>query len=105
TLAFFLVLALVVGALLAFAPVWLATRREVAVVLRGDTGGRAPGARVGNGLIVAQVALALMLLVGAGLMVRTFRALQDVDPGFAAQHALVLPIELPASEYPPRRRV
>jgi len=105
TLALVAGLTLVVGGLLALAPVWLATRHEVASLLRGATTGRPAGVRVGNGLIVAQVALALVLLVGAGLMVRSFRSLVAVGPGFTAENALVLPIELPAAEYPPARRV
>jgi len=53
--------------------------------------------RVRNALVVAQVGLALVLLVSAGLMIRTFQALRTVDPGFAdAQHLELMRISVPA---------
>ncbi|MGD8816105.1 MAG: ABC transporter permease, partial [Acidobacteriota bacterium] len=66
---------------------------------RGATVGRARH-RLRNGLVIAQVSLALVLLVGAGLMVRTFQQLRDVEPGFDAENALVLQIGLPRALYP-----
>jgi predicted permease len=67
-------------------------------------GGRAAGAgrerhRVRNALVVVQVALALVLLIGSGLMVRSVRALRVVDPGFRApEHVLVFSIYVPDAE-------
>jgi putative ABC transport system permease protein len=55
-------------------------------------------------LVVAQVALAVMLLIGAGLMIESFLRLQRVDPGFAAGDALVFTVTLPAGQYPDRDR-
>jgi predicted permease len=61
---------------------------------RGGGGGRGRSlAR--NGLIVAETALAVVLLVGAGLMLRSFRALLDVDPGFRAENVLSLSLTFP----------
>lgn len=53
-----------------------------------------------DSLVVVQVALALLLLVGSGLMIRSFRALHSIDPGFAADGVLTMSIALPESEYP-----
>ena len=65
----------------------------------GATGGRArSGAR--RGLVIAQVALALVLLAGAGLLARSFAALRAVDPGFAPAHALAFRVAMPNVGYP-----
>jgi predicted permease len=66
---------------------------------RGATTGRERH-RVRNALVVAQVALALVLLVGAGLMARSFRALSAVDPGFQAERVLTARITVPQAEIP-----
>jgi predicted permease len=64
---------------------------------RGATSGRERH-RLRNALVVAQVALALVLLVGAGLMARSFRALSAVDPGFKAERVLTARITVPQAE-------
>ncbi len=65
---------------------------------RGATTGR-DRQRVRSGLVVAQVALALVLLAGSGLMARSFAKLRSVNPGFEAAHALSFRVALPAAEY------
>lgn len=50
-------------------------------------------------LVVGEVALALMLLIGAGLLIRSFWSLQQVDPGFDAENVLVVGLSLPESTY------
>ena len=71
------------------------SRREDARTTSGRERHRARSA-----LVVAQVALALVLLVGSGLMARSFRALRRVDPGFAAADRLTFRLSLPTAEYP-----
>ncbi len=66
---------------------------------RGGTVGRARH-RARQGLVVAQVALALLLLVGAGLMLKSFWGLAGVDPGVKPEGVLTLRIDLPDPEYP-----
>ena len=65
---------------------------------RGDTSGRARH-RARNALVTAQMALALVLLVGCGLMVKSFWRLRAVDPGFDPRGVLTLHLDLPETEY------
>ena len=64
---------------------------------RGSTGG-GPSHRLRNGLVVAQVALAMVLLVGSGLMFRSFLALRSVDPGFDTSGILTVRVTVPPGE-------
>jgi putative ABC transport system permease protein len=66
---------------------------------RGAAGDRGSLA-LRRGLVVATVALALTLLVGAGLMIRSFARLVGVDPGFRAEKLLTFNLSLPAAKYP-----
>jgi len=65
---------------------------------RTGTAGRA-GGRVRAALAVGELALALVLLVGAGLLIRSFVALNNEDPGFATRGVLALRIDLPGASY------
>lgn len=56
--------------------------------------------RLRNGLVIAEVALALVLLSGAGLLIKSFVRLQNVNPGFNPRHALTFEISLPKMQYP-----
>jgi putative ABC transport system permease protein len=64
---------------------------------RGSAGDRR---RVRELLIVAEVALAVVLLVGAGLLIRSFLALQHVQPGFDAHDVLTFQVALPGPDLP-----
>ena len=64
---------------------------------RGSTGGRA--GRLRQALVVSEVALSLVLLAGAGLLVRSLVKLQRVDPGFVAEHAAGIEFMLPSARY------
>jgi putative ABC transport system permease protein len=58
------------------------------------------GTRARKVLVAAEMALAVVLLVGAGLLIRSYQRLSSVDPGFAADHLLAFHISLPESKYP-----
>lgn len=66
------------------------------------------GKRARNLLVVSQMALALMLLVGAGLLMKSFFRLREVSPGFDQENILTLSISLTRADYPqadPRRTI
>ncbi len=67
---------------------------------RGSTSGR--GIRYRSGLVVFQVALSLVLLVGSGLLLRSFARLRGVDPGFQVENLLTATVSLPADGYSER---
>ena len=100
-LLFALALSVVTGVLFGLGPAWLATRRDVQAGLqsgRGEEGRIDPRAQ--RALIVSEIALALTLLVGAGLLVKSLWRLQQVDPGFRPDHVLTLRTSLPLARYP-----
>jgi putative ABC transport system permease protein len=57
------------------------------------------GRRLRNGFVVAEIALSLMLLVGAGVLLRSFARLQGVDPGFDTRGVLTMRLSLPREQY------
>jgi predicted permease len=72
---------------------------------RGSTEGRKTR-RMRRTLVVVQVALALVLLIASGLMIRTFSAMRNVDPGFdASAHVQLVRVSIPTSEIPQTERV
>ncbi|HEY6305002.1 MAG TPA: ABC transporter permease [Candidatus Angelobacter sp.] len=81
---------LVAAVMFGMAPAWRASRPEVMNVLRGSsrTSGLASGGVLRNLVVMAEVALSFVLLVGSGLMFRSFLQLQRVDPGFDAHRLL-----------------
>jgi predicted permease len=94
------VLAIVCGITLGLAPAAHARVTRLADALkesmRGGSGGRRAG-RVRSVLIVAEVSLAVVLLIGAGLMIRSIRNLAAIDPGFDAHSLLTLRVSIPQS--------
>jgi putative ABC transport system permease protein len=93
---------IVTALLFGLAPALHGARSGVGEVLRsaGRVAGHGRAARLRQGLIIGEVALTLMLLVGAGLMVRSFIALQAVRPGFDADEAMTFQVAMPGSKYP-----
>src|SRR5439155_8462203 len=63
----------------------------------GSVGG---GTRTPKVLVVCEMALAVVLLIGAGLLMRSYHQLQQVDPGFNPDHILTASISLPSAKYP-----
>jgi predicted permease len=107
-LAFTGVVALACGVLFGLVPAVHSTRRDLIESLREGERGSTEGGGRGNirGLLVgSELALALVLLVGAGLMIRTFLALQSVDPGFDPRNVASLQISVAGTSAgePPRR--
>ena len=87
--------------LFALLPAWEGSRNQPGEALKDSARGsssRRTG-RVRAALIVAEVSLSLTLLVGAGLLIRSFARLQSADPGFNAENLLLLPIQLPQARY------
>jgi putative ABC transport system permease protein len=102
-LAFTAVIALGCAAFFGFFPLLRYGAGDLAGQLREGGGGGAAshGPRrngLRNGLVVAQMALALVLLVGSGLMLRSFQALRSVDPGFDPDGVLVARLSVPGAE-------
>ncbi len=99
-LAFSLAVSLGAGILFGMAPALQAARQRLSEGLQ--QGGRAAigsGNRVRNTLVVAEVSLALLLACGAGLMLRSFAALNRVDPGFRTENVLTMEMLLLPSKY------
>jgi putative ABC transport system permease protein len=88
--------------LFGLAPAWQASRATIGSVLKeGGRSSTASGGRwLRNGLLVAEVAMSLVLLVGAALLLRSFARLVQVDPGFRAEHVLAFRVALPNGAYP-----
>jgi putative ABC transport system permease protein len=106
-LGFTLALSLLAGALFGLAPAWQATRVSLNEELKaggpGAGGGRQNRAR--SLLVASELALSVVLLAGAGLLVKSFLRLQAVDPGFEAENALAVRLSLPKAQYPNRAAV
>ena len=103
-LGFAAAVAFITALISGIAPVLQAARSNVQGALSADANGRASASRTNrralNGLVVAEVALAFVLLVGAGLFLRAYDRVRDVDPGFDARDAVVFQISLPSVKYP-----
>jgi predicted permease len=101
--AFTLGLALVLGLVVGAVPALHLMRMNLGGALRDDsrTGTAGRGARyVRRGLVVAEVSLAFVLLIGAGLLLASFRQLLRVDPGFAPEHVLTGRVSPLQAKYP-----
>jgi putative ABC transport system permease protein len=101
-LAFAFGASLLTGVLFGLAPAWHAARAGLGAVLKegGRSSATSSGRWVRNGLLVVEVALSIVLLVGATLLVRSFEKLTGVDPGFDPDHVLAFQVALPVATYP-----
>jgi putative ABC transport system permease protein len=100
-LAFTLVASLLSGVVFGIIPALTGTRISLSDSLKegGRTGSGARGNRTRSAFVIAEVALALVLLVGAGLLVRSFMHLLNVHPGFDPAQTVTMRISLPSSRY------
>jgi putative ABC transport system permease protein len=101
-LLFTLAVAVVTGWLFGLAPAVQLARPELHTMLKEGGRGGGEGAkwnRVRGAFVVTQVALSLLLLVGGGLLIRSFDKLLRVDPGFKPENLLTLEYRLPRNKY------
>jgi predicted permease len=100
-LAFTALVALVTGLAFGLVPALQSTRHELGQVLRESarSSGRRAAQRTRGVLVVAEMALAVVLLVGAGLLIRSFIKLVQVDPGFTTEHVVSFSVSLPEVKY------
>jgi putative ABC transport system permease protein len=99
-LGFTLTISIVTGILFGLAPTWHVVRRDLAQALvEREQSGRLGSGRVRNVLMAGEVALAMILLTGAGLMVRTIAALYNVNPGFDTSNLLSMEYNLAGPAY------
>src|SRR6185295_8473339 len=89
------------GLLFGLLPAIRATSRNLQGVLRAGSRGSVgnAGQRLRGALVVAEVALAVILVVGAGLATKSFARLLDVDPGFKAKNVLAVRLGIPWERY------
>ena len=107
TLAVTLIVALATSVLFGMVPAWRAARPRTPDALKegAASGGSRETRRLRTTLVVAEVALATVLVLGAGLLARSYSSLLSVSPGFAAANLLTMATTLPADRYPdPERR-
>ena len=101
-LIFTLVLSLVTCLLFGLVPAWQASKPDLQTALEQSGRTSGPGAarlRFRQLLVVFQVSVAVMLVIGAGLLIKSFWLLQGVDPGFKAERVLSAGLTLPHSKY------
>jgi putative ABC transport system permease protein len=100
--AFTIAVAVLTGMVFGMVPAWQSTREALSGALkeagRGALTSRS-GARMRHALVIAEMALAVMLLAGAGLLIKSFSRLSAVDPGFEVRSALAFDLSLPDLRY------
>src|SRR5215471_12803972 len=97
------VVAVGTGILFGLIPAFASAKPELTEALKEGGRSSTTGARrnqVRNSLVVAEIALALVLLVGAGLLLKSYARVQNIDPGFDRKNILTAELDLPSSKYP-----
>jgi predicted permease len=100
-LVFSLLISLAAGLLLGLAPAMQNLHGDMAATLRSESagGGRRGKLRLRNALVVSQISISLMLLLGAGLFIRSMGRIEEVDPGFGKQPSALLSFLIPSTHY------
>jgi putative ABC transport system permease protein len=101
-------LSLLAGMIFGLAPAFQSSRPDLNTALKTSGGSSGSGPlrqRTRSLLVVVEVALSLILLVGAGLMIKSFMRLHEVDPGFEPKYVLTAEINLPGRKYPDGQKV
>ena len=107
-LAFSLAASLVTGLLFGVLPALRTARVDPSIALRDGTRTASSGRgqhRLHNSLVIAQTAVGLVLLIGAGLLIRSFVRVLQVDPGFDRRNVLTASLELPENRYSRDKRI
>jgi predicted permease len=102
-LAFSFGLVLLTGLVFGIVPALAITRGNASAYLKDDSARGTSGRRVGamrTIFVIGEIAAALMLLIGAGLLIKSFAKLQDVNPGFNSEKVLTAAMSLPPTRYP-----
>ncbi len=104
-LAFNFAIAMLTGVLFGLVPALQSTNVDVAPTLKDQAGAVAGGGpvRLRKALVVAQVALSLLLLIGAGLFIRSLRNLKNLDPGFRTENLITFAVDPRLSGYTKER--
>lgn len=106
-LAFTVLVALVTGMILGLAPLLHMSDKAVTIAIKeggARTTSNAARNRVRRALVVSEIALAVMLVIGAGLLIKSFRNLTSVDAGFNAENKVTFGLVLPQAAYPDSQR-
>ena len=101
-LLFTLLISVLTGIIFGIVPAFQSSRIQLVEALKEGKKGAAGGIRhrrLLGALVVVEIALALVLLTGAGLMMRSFRSVIEVDPGFDPRNVLTLASPLPSATY------
>jgi predicted permease len=99
-------LLIVTAALVLIIPLYQARRSDIVSILRQDSRtSTSSKTKIRNLLVVSQVALTVMLLMGAGLLIRTFAALKSLDPGFHSSGVLSMRLAIPRNKYKQDQKV
>ena len=97
-LAFALVTSIASSLLFGLIPAWQLSRTDLRIALNEESRGGS-GRRTGRLLVAGELAVAFSVLVGAGLLMRSFARVTAVDPGFGIDHRLTLRVSLPLARY------
>jgi predicted permease len=101
TFGYTLIISLLTSVVFGLLPAWRATREQLQDGLResASTGGSLGTRRLRTGLVVVEVALSTLLLIGAGLLVRSYSGVQRINPGFDPAGVLTMTMTLPDDKY------